>query len=243
MLSLETNALTGMIPSEIELLNQLKYIYLYSNSLSGSIPFSFCEMDSSNVPRIVVDCDNVICHCCRYPRCGHYLMPSSSAFPSFSPSIFNKDPSNYSSSSSVPSEPSLSPISSTAVQRPSITIGASASLYPTTLPSSLPTAEYPTRVPYFSEPSWVSDMFSSSLFQGSMVPSSSASLTPETNSPTVLPSSSHHPTELPTFSPSQQPFKYPTLSPSTSQYSSVSPSVFPPDKLVQLPTEDSSILP
>eukprot|EP00546_Thalassionema_frauenfeldii_P001997 CAMPEP_0178936174 /NCGR_PEP_ID=MMETSP0786-20121207/25021_1 /TAXON_ID=186022 /ORGANISM="Thalassionema frauenfeldii, Strain CCMP 1798" /LENGTH=160 /DNA_ID=CAMNT_0020614537 /DNA_START=110 /DNA_END=589 /DNA_ORIENTATION=- len=72
-----------MIPSEISNLTNLKRLWLNDNQLSGSIPFSFCEMDTDIT--IEVDCEEVVCYCCKYPKCTQYNMPTKSPFPSSSP--------------------------------------------------------------------------------------------------------------------------------------------------------------
>jgi Leucine rich repeat len=58
------NSLTGTIPLSLHNLTVLNELLLYNNpDLRGTIPSSFCSI--SNFAGIIIDCDNIVCTCCK----------------------------------------------------------------------------------------------------------------------------------------------------------------------------------
>lgn len=63
VLNLENNGLTGTLPQELGLLNELTLISLHGNQLDGDMPSDVCELFNQDLQELSVDCDLVTCTC------------------------------------------------------------------------------------------------------------------------------------------------------------------------------------
>ena len=64
-LAMESNELTGEVPSEIGLILELEYFKVNSNNLDGEMPNEVCKLAKDfELDDIQVDCLEVKCDCC-----------------------------------------------------------------------------------------------------------------------------------------------------------------------------------
>jgi hypothetical protein len=65
-LALSSNQLTATLPTELGLLSNLDSSYpilLGNNSLSGVVPGELCQLKRANAFELRIDCDDVECNC------------------------------------------------------------------------------------------------------------------------------------------------------------------------------------
>ena len=67
LLALNNNHMTGILPSEIGLTSSLQNLWLDSNSFTGIMPNGVCVLVDSNVLlALYADCDEIDCPCCTH---------------------------------------------------------------------------------------------------------------------------------------------------------------------------------
>mmetsp|Transcript_31385 Transcript_31385/g.35702 ORF Transcript_31385/g.35702 Transcript_31385/m.35702 type:complete len:381 (-) Transcript_31385:26-1168(-) len=115
-INLNNNQLSGAFPSEIAFIAPLQVFMISKTSITGYIPNEICDYILSTA-MVSVDCAQVTCRCCHCPTSTPSRLPTTSNYPSMSPTV--------SPSTSLPSEsPSISP--------------------PSESPSSVPSTAFPT---------------------------------------------------------------------------------------------------
>ena len=62
-LYLDNNQLTGPIPSDLGNFPSLTVLDAHANRLTGSVPEGVCQLVSSGILSVEVDCDEVTCDC------------------------------------------------------------------------------------------------------------------------------------------------------------------------------------
>lgn len=189
-LSLESNQLSGQVPTALVSLPFLTSLTVYNNQITGTMPFETC-----NLSVMIADCDELICECCTECCIG-----CQGTVEKLIATIDTPAPTTGLSTSTPTATPSRDP-----------------SPAPTKEVTNAPTTPAPTQNPTESP---IAATAAPSTFASTITytkpPTSTPTLAPSTNAPSTSAPTNSATTQVPTVSPTSSPSNKPPVSaPST----------------------------